>query len=141
MKNNKKIAAYKSAAVENLSPEKIILLLFDSALSCIDKAKFVIQNDSSYKKFAKINDLLQKAKNIFIELQDALDPTHNKEFVEKMYPLYSYVNELLQKANLEKTVEPLNEVKDLIAPIRDAWRGALDKKHEVKDPQLLACEK
>ena len=54
-------------------------------------------------------------------LQTALDKRGNPELFDRMYALYDYMKELLAKASVSLDVSQIDEVINLILPIKQAW--------------------
>ena len=91
---------FKSNDVLTAPPAKITLMLFDGALRFINSAKESFSlDDSNIQKNQIINDNINKAHNILIELQTVLDLEAGGQFAKTMHGLYSYMQKCLMKAN------------------------------------------
>lgn len=124
------------------SPERLILMLYDGALSAMHRAKegFALQNVRDRNE--TISNNLIKAQNIFAELQRSLRMDKGGEFADRMFELYEFYNLKLNEANFKKRVEPIDTVIKLFVEVRDAWAEMLSKqvaKHHVAAPANLAA--
>ncbi len=129
MYTGKSYQVYKSASIESASPGKITLLLFDTALDCLDKAEKALKSNFTTKNQEIIHNNLTKAQAIFAELQSCLDFRPAEEFARTMYDLYTYLNAQVQTANSKKITEPIVNARKVLLPIRDAWAEMLTKKN------------
>lgn len=118
------------------SPERLILMLFDGALSAMNRAKegFAVANVRDRNE--AISNNLIKAQNIFGELQRSLRMDKNAEFSERMFDLYEYYNDRLNEANFKKIQEPIDEVIRLFSEVRDAWAEMLSKQTVHHKPAM-----
>ncbi|NJK88356.1 MAG: flagellar export chaperone FliS [Myxococcales bacterium] len=113
--------AYASNKYEGMSPERLILALYDGALRFMDQAKEAMLEQSVAKK----GEAISKAVAIVAELQSSLNPTAG-ELVENLEALYDFVLRELAQANLHSDVKHLGEARKIIAMLRDGWSSMLD---------------
>ena len=119
------INQYKSVGVESASPHKLIQMLFDTYLLRIDQAiKAIEEKDMATKGVA-----LSKALAILGGLEEGLDLEKGGELAENLQDLYQYVRLRLLVATDANDVEPLNEARELIFKIKDAWDKIPDEFH------------
>ena len=125
---NSSAASYKRAAIMSASPERLILMLYDGALSAMKRAKegFAITDNVKARNETISNNLI-KAQNIFAELQRSLRMDKDGEFADRMFNLYDFYNQKLNEANFKKIEEPVDTVIRLFQEIRDAWAEAMTK--------------
>ncbi len=116
------------------SPERLILMLYDGALSAMRRAKEGFRMDCVKARNETISNNLIKAQNIFGELQRSLRSDKNAEFSERMFELYEFYNLKLNEANFKKVEEPIDTVIRLFQDIRDAWAEALSKQTAPSTP-------
>lgn len=114
--------AYSKSTLESdvnqASPHKLILMLFDGMLSAIKQA----HTHMEAKRIPEKGLALSKAVAI---LEEGLRASLNKEvggqLAEDLDALYEYCSNRLIEANLNNKPELLNEVVKLLEPLRDAW--------------------
>lgn len=105
-------------AVESSDPHRLILMLFDGAISAIALAKIQMLNAQIPEKGANIS----KAISIITDgLKASLDMKAGGELAERLDSLYEYMAQRLVWANLKNETGPLDEVSGLLGELRDAW--------------------
>jgi len=98
-------------------PHTVILMLFNGLLESIALGKGAIER----KDFLVKSEQISKAINIIRSLQESLDKESEPKISESFDALYGYCIEQLMEASTSLDVAVLDEVVDLIKPIRDAW--------------------
>jgi len=109
--------AYQRNKYETASPHKLILLLYDGALTNIARAKQAIEG----KNIAEANRFILKSQDIVNELLACLNEERGGEIAQNLKRLYFYVNRILVQANIRKQIEPLVEAETILADLRDTW--------------------
>ena len=97
-------------------PHRIVQMMFEGLLERLAQIKGAIER----KDYAYKADRVTKALGIVNGLQSALDRSQDPELYERMYALYDYLKELINRASMDLTMEPLDEAARLIAPIKQA---------------------
>ena len=116
---------YKKNSVESLSPGAIILLLFDTVLQSLGKAKFAMSQPFSVKNQELLHNNLQKAERILQELQGCLDFKPAKQLAETLYRLYDYAQTQINLARREKKVENIENAEKVLKELKDGWNEML----------------
>jgi len=120
--NNQSINQYKKVSIETgvaaANPIELVVMLYDGAIvACYSALPYVQKNDYENK-----SQLIFKAIRI---IQSGLRMSLNKEdggkIAESLDALYIYMTNLLIKANIENTTEPVQEVIRLLTDLRGAW--------------------
>jgi flagellar protein FliS len=111
---------YKKLQIESASPGRLIVLLYDAAVDFLKKAVEVYEQkpDDWIEQF---HNSLIGAQNIITELLVALDMEQGGEVAQNLFKLYEYMNHELVEANMQKKVEPVNAVIELLETLRVAW--------------------
>ncbi len=105
-------------AVETADPHQLILILFDGALAAISLARIQMENGQIPDKGASIS----KAINLITNgLKASLNMEAGGELSERLAALYDYMAQRLIMANLKNSVAALDEVRDLLQGLREAW--------------------
>lgn len=117
------IAAYtqmdRESDIRGSSPYRLIVLLFDGALAAIAEAEECIQQRDIPGKAAAIG----KAIDIINDgLCASLNLEAGGELADNLKALYLYMVTRLAQANAAHEPAALNEVRDLLQTIGDAWR-------------------
>lgn len=111
--------AYKETQIKTASQGKLIVMLYDGALKCINSA--IEQIPLKHRKYDTINKNITKAQDIITELIASLDFERGGDIARDLFSIYIYLNKQLLQANLTKEEKPLKEVKGLLESLRGAW--------------------
>ena len=110
--------AYLTATIENAPPIQIIRLLYQGALRFLGQA-MALEGIASHPEFVP---LVRRVEDIVVELRLALDQEVSSEVPQNLERLYLYCEDELFRAQLDKTLEPLENVKKVLEVLLDAWR-------------------
>ena len=131
------LKAYKKTNLEaELSvadPHRVIQMMYEGLIERLSQAKgAIMRHDYEYKA-----DRISKAVGIINGLQSALDNRSNPELGQRMFALYDYMKELLTKASVSLDTAPIDEVINLILPIKQAWDQIPQDIKEKTHQQIL----
>jgi flagellar protein FliS len=129
MVNGYSRAAYAANKYTGMSPERLVLAMFDGALRFIEQAVHAIEE----KDIAKKGESISKAVAVVAELQSALNPQAG-ELTEQLEALYDYVLRTLAKANIESDPKQLSEARSLMLVLRDGWATMLEGEQPANAP-------
>lgn len=121
MVNGYSRAAYAANKYTGMSPERLVLAMFDGALRFIEHAEAAIER----KDVAEKGQAISKAVAVVAELQTALNPQAG-ELTEHLEALYDYVLRTLAKANIESDPKQLAEARGLLLVLRDGWAQMIE---------------
>jgi flagellar secretion chaperone FliS len=111
---------YQQTTVSNAgeaSPYRLVALLFQKLLDNIATAKGAIsQND-----YAKKGEQISNAIAIVGVLEGSLDHEQGGDISANLSALYNFCSEKLFEANTNNDTELLNEVAQIIIPIKSGW--------------------
>lgn len=104
-----------------------MIMLYDGAIRFLNQGIQAIEDKTIDKRSYFIN----KASAIIAEFAATLDYSHNAELAEDLKALYGYMLKRLMQGNMQNDPEPLQEVRTLLAELRDTWTQAieLNKQH------------
>lgn len=116
------VNAYAKVGLETsviaASPHKLIVMLYDGALSAIRSAA----GHMATGRIAEKGNAISKALDIIDNgLRVSLDKKAGGEIADNLDALYIYMSERLITANLQNKAEMLAEVQTLLTDLRDAW--------------------
>jgi flagellar secretion chaperone FliS len=110
---------YVSDSVETMSPARLLVALYDRLVLDLDRADAaIVAND-----IAGAHHALVHAQDIVSELLNTLD-LDAWPAAAQLASVYEYVIEQLIKANVHKDGGIVAECREIIEPLRDAWRQA-----------------
>ena len=116
-------SAYRSvsawSSVADQDPQRLVIMLYDSALERISAARGCMENGRTAEK----TELLNKALAIVAELRGSLDRVRGGEIAEHLDDLYDYMGRRLVQANAANKPELLEEVASLLRELRQGWAG------------------
>lgn len=118
--------AYRRNQVLNAPPEQLTLMLYNGCLKFIDEGRTAMSN----KNYESANTSLQKAQRIISEFRLTLNMDY--EISHQLMPLYDYVYDRLIQGNVQSDLKQLDEARDIIKELRDAWVGAMKKARQEK---------
>jgi flagellar protein FliS len=106
------------AAIETADPHRLVLMLFDGAITAVVTGKNNMANNEIELKGINIS----KAINIITNgLKVSLDLESGGELAIRLNALYQYMAERLVWANLKNETATLDEVLGLLRELRGAW--------------------
>lgn len=105
-------------AVESSDPHRLILMLFDGAISAVSLARIHMNAGDIEKKGMAISKAIDLVTN---GLLASLDMKAGGDLAERLGALYEYMAQRLLFANLKNNVATLDEVAELLTSLREAW--------------------
>jgi flagellar protein FliS len=124
--------AYRRQQIMTATPEALTLMLYNGCLKFINEGADAVEK----KDYEQANTSLQKAQNIISEFRVTLNMDY--EISHQLMPLYNYCYDRLVEGNLKNDLGQINEAKDIITELRDAWAQAMKKARAEKKPQQAA---
>jgi flagellar protein FliS len=107
-------------------------MLFDRLAVDIARAELAIES----LNYETANETLQHAQKIVRVLSSSLDPD-GFSGGQELLAVYVFLENHLIKANLEKDVTVVKECADLVRPIHEAWRRAVNANERANVPSNL----
>ena len=112
-------ARYASDSTDTASPARLLIMLYDRLISDLASAEAALERDD----IAVTGDKIGHAQEILLELAATLDIVAWPGG-EPLRRLYLWMVSELWTARLRKQPEKMAECRQLIEPLRDAWRIA-----------------
>lgn len=110
---------YLADSVATASPAKLLVMLFDRLILDLDRGEAALAAGDR----AEANNQLCHAQEIVLELRTTLD-TDAWDGAAGLAELYWFVLTELIAANVQRDPSKVKGCRDLMAPLRDAWREA-----------------
>jgi len=114
------------------SPHRLIQMLMEGALEKIAMAKGFMMRDEVEKKGHHISWAIK----IIGGLQNSLNKDAGGELAQNLDNLYDYMCEKLFEANIENSVEKLDEVSNLMVTVKEGWDGIENEVKQSTQPQV-----
>nr|WP_297347860.1 flagellar export chaperone FliS [uncultured Glaciecola sp.] len=132
----KGINAYKKDSLKqdiaSADPHRLTLMLMQGSLDRIAYAKGCMER----KDFAGKAEHLSRVNAILLNLRDTLDLDVGGDVAQNLYSLYEYMITRLLDANVQNSLQILDEVISLLLPIKMAWASIPeDAKEEAYEIQ------
>ena len=109
--------AYQTNQVVTASPKKLLIMLYDGAIKNLRLAELSLEE----KNVENVNKYLIKAQDIITEFMTTLNFEDGGDVARNLYQLYEYMNRRLIRANIDKDIEPIKEIKKYLEELRDTW--------------------
>ena len=124
-----KIGKYVANQVLTANPAELVLMLFDEGIRTLKKAEaaFAIETPD---RFEAIHNHLVHAQDVLLELNLALDHEKGGDVAANLGRIYDFMLRHLKYANVEKQVQAVTDVRDLLTTLRDAWQTIVEKEQE-----------
>ena len=118
--------AYKQVGVKTASQGKLVVMLYEGAVSHIEKAIALISEDGKIKanSIESFGNHLQKVMDIITELQVSLDMEKGGEIAKNLMSLYIYFNKELLDASISHDKKKLESIKNMLSELHSSWTQA-----------------
>lgn len=126
--------SYRQVATLTAPPAQIVLMLYDGALTALERALPGFAESDPAQANMTIHNNLQHAQEIIRQLSYALNMEQGGDCATTFRGLYDYFERRLSESNLHKRREGVDEVIRLLSELRDAWANMLNK--QVPPPAL-----
>lgn len=123
METQTTLNGYQQNQVMNTSMEKLIMLLYEGAITFTQQAKEGLQNQDPVAAGMK----LLRARNIVSELRNGLDYEQGGELAQNLERLYTYVHDELLRAGRENNPVPLAPVLEVLTTLKEGWKEVSQK--------------
>lgn len=110
---------YRQQQVMTATPEALTLMLYNGAVKFINESI----EASKKKEYEKANTSCIKAQNIISEFRLTLKMEY--EISKNLLALYNYAYDRLVEGNMNEDISKLEEAKDILSELRDAWAQAM----------------
>ena len=120
--------AYKRQQIMTATPEALTLMLYNGCLKFMSEGMEALEK----KDYEQANTSIQKAETIISEFRVTLNMDY--EISHQLFPLYNYVYDRLVEGNMKSDPSKIEEAKNIITELRDAWAQAMKKARAEKGP-------
>ena len=114
------VRKYQELNITTASPMELILMLYDECLRSLDKAAKAFDQEGP-ERIETISNNLLHAQDIITELAVSLDMEKGGEIAQNLQRLYDFMVNHLSRANVNKEIRPIQEVRKMMNELRDAW--------------------
>ena len=114
---------YLRTKVLTATPEQLQLMLYDGAIRFAEQARTALQD----KNYEKSYNLISRVQKILTEMSASLKHDVFPELCGKLSSLYNFAYRKLIEANIDHTVESLDEALNVLRFQRETWAMLLDQ--------------
>ena len=126
MVNSQMANVYKNQQIMTASPEQLTLLLYNGALRFLNESILAMEQGDIQKS----HNANMRVQDIVREFVITLDMSY--EISKGFLQLYEYTEHCLIQGNIKKDVTQLNQAKDVLQELREAWVGAMKQTQGVR---------
>ncbi|MCB2184821.1 MAG: flagellar export chaperone FliS [Deltaproteobacteria bacterium] len=112
---------YRKTQVATVDRGRLIVLLYEGAISFLNKAKAAVDE----KDIPTASGLINRALDIIDELNASLNMDQGGDIAANLRRLYLFMVDQLVKAKIKGEKEPIDEVIRMLTTLNDAWRQAV----------------
>ena len=113
----KKYQQVTKSTAKEASPYRLVAMLFQKLLDNIATAKGAIAQQDYAKKGAQLSNAI----SIIGVLEGSLDFEQGGDISSNLASLYQYCSEQLLQASTDNDIDKLNEVAQILIPIKSGW--------------------
>ncbi len=118
------LATYRAQGVMSATPQQIVCMLYDHGLRSIRGAISLAATNNQPGSRSRFGRHISSALGIIGHLQSVLDRNVDPpEISDNLDQIYEFCIHKLGRANLEASSGPLCEVRDVLAPLYEAWQA------------------
>jgi flagellar secretion chaperone FliS len=126
---------YREVAIKTANPLQLVVMLYDAAIFSLQEAREHLQRKNIARRSQSINQCIA----IISELQSCLNLKAGGEIASSLDRLYDYMKRRIFVANVEQSIQPLEEIESLLENLRSAW-GELVSQSQKAEAQPLQPE-
>ena len=124
------LGEYRKVQVGTCEQGKLIVMLYEGAISRLERAKQALRRGDMLEK----GEHILRAQDILMELLMALD-TSTGEIAKNLQSLYLFMYRHLNEANLLKSEKHIDEVIRVLTTLCDAWKQVVHKVSREGGPE------
>jgi flagellar protein FliS len=109
---------YRKTQAQTATRGDLLLMLYDGAIRFASQARDAMERHdvvAAHNSVVRVEDIVR-------ELTVTLNHDASPEISGRLASLYDFMMHLLIQANLEKSIEPLDQVIGMLSELRDVWR-------------------
>jgi flagellar protein FliS len=114
---------YRKAQVATVDRGRLIVLLYEGAISFLTKAQACLQEGD----IPGASNFINRAQDIIDELNASLNMEQGGDIASNLRRLYLFMGDQLVKAKIKADVEPIKDVVRMLTTLNEAWREAVTK--------------
>ncbi len=133
-KQSQLVEQYFKVHVGTAPKDQLLLMVVDGAVRFAERGREAIEKNDLEEK----NNALQRAQGIVMGLANALSPEIGDQIYMDLRGLYFFVYRRLIEANLEHSLEKIDEALKILLELRETWRNAVEQYRNSIAAELAA---
>jgi flagellar protein FliS len=125
MSRHKPWDSYRKVATQTATQGQLVLMLYDGALSFLEKAMTGFDYKDPLMFNQTINNNILRAQAIIHEMNANLNMEAGGDISLNFRRLYNYLHARLREGNIKKRKEPIQETLMRLKVLRDSWAEML----------------
>jgi flagellar secretion chaperone FliS len=117
---------YRSTHIMTATPMELITMLYDECVSALNKAEEAFKIEGP-ERFQEISNNILHAQDIITELSVSLDMEKGGQIASNLQRLYDFMITHLCSANTRKVVQPVIEVREMMADLGETWKKVAEQ--------------
>ncbi|SDJ93334.1 flagellar export chaperone FliS [Natronincola ferrireducens] len=126
---------YLANRVANANGAELVAILYEGFIDTLEDSIDYLKIGA----FKKLNDSLQKAREILAELLSTLQG--DSEIANNLRSIYLYVNQLMTEGESHRDTDKLEMAIKIMAPIYEGWRELGDQEDGQNQQEILETPK
>ena len=129
---------YLQNMVESANPIRLVIMLYDKAISCLEEATDAIEDGlDKLENVKKKAECLTKVTDILVVLKASLDEERGREIAKNLDEIYDVLINETVRANMTNDKELLQKIRGVLEELREAWEDA-ERKVYGKEEEVSA---
>ena len=136
-------STYKETTIKTAGQGQLIVMLYDEAVKQLTKAVELLEQNAKKKdpgKIEQISKAIMKTEEILTELMVSLDFEQGGEISKNLFSLYTWFNRELLEANINKDINRMLTVRDMISDLRNAWSQISNQSSEKTNREAAGLD-
>lgn len=115
--------AYREIGVKTASQGKLVVMLYEAAVSNLEKAIALVDDNNKIKasNTEQFGIYIQKVSDIISELEVSLDMDRGGDIAKNLLSLYIWFNQRLLECSISHNKKMLSDIFKMLSDLRDSW--------------------
>jgi len=122
---------YKQVQVKTANKEKLLIMLYQGCIKFLRLAKKSIEEED----IQGANNYIIRSQDIIRELMNTLDMEKGGEVATNLYSLYDFMNRKLIEANVDKDIEKIETVEEMMMELLESWKQIAGGNKQKKEKE------
>lgn len=116
---------YKQVQVKTANKGKLVVMLYQGCIKFLRLAKKSMKENNT----EDANNYIIRSQDIIRELMNTLDIEKGGDVATNLYSLYDFMIRNLIEANVDKDLEKIEVVEDMMLELLDSWKQIVNQQN------------